>query len=90
MSRRRPRQPRPRFQATYQGKPLSRWSLPPSGVRYSLTFELILAARWRGISDAMMEALPIEDQGRVLAAYRTAMHLEAVQIHHPMGQKKQR
>jgi len=59
-------------------------------VRFSLNFELILAARWRGLSDAAMEALTIEDQGRVLAAYRTAMHLEAVQIHHPIGKKRRR
>jgi hypothetical protein len=49
-----------------------------------------MAARWRGLSDDAMEALPLESQGRVLAAYRTAMHLEAVQTHHPIGQKKRR
>jgi hypothetical protein len=59
-------------------------------VRYSLNFELILAARWRGLSDEYFESLPIEGQARVLAAYRTAMHLEAVQVHHPPGQKKRR
>jgi hypothetical protein len=75
---------------TYLGRPLSRWSLPPSGVRYSLNFELVLAARWRGLSDEHFEALPLEGQARTLAAYRTAMQLEAVQTHHPMGQKKRR
>ena len=59
-------------------------------MRYSLAFELILAARWRGLSDEYFDSLPQESQGRVLAAYRTAMHLEAVQIHHPMGEKKRR
>ncbi len=75
---------------TYQGRPLSRWSLPPSGVRYALAFELILAARWRGLSDEQFDSLPPDSQARVLAAYRTAMHLEAVQVHHPMGRKKRR
>jgi len=59
-------------------------------VRYSLSFELILAARWRGLTDEAMDALPQENQARVLAAYRTAMLLEAVQVHHPVGQKKRR
>ena len=51
---------------------------------------MILAARWRGISDETMEAMPLESQGRVLAAYRTAMMIEAVQVHHPMSEKKRR
>lgn len=49
-----------------------------------------MAARWRGLTDEYFESLPIERQARVLAAYRTAMTLEAVQAHHPMGQKKRR
>jgi len=49
-----------------------------------------MAARWRGLTDEYFESLPIESQARVLAAYRTAMMLEAVQAHHPMGQKKRR
>lgn len=49
-----------------------------------------MAARWRGLSDELMESLPQDSQGRILAAYRTAMLLEAVQAHHPMGQKKRR
>jgi hypothetical protein len=64
--------------------------LPSSGVRYSLTFELILAARWRGLSDETMEALPLESQARVLAAYRTALHLEAVQAHYPDEKRRRR
>lgn len=49
-----------------------------------------MAAKWRNLSDEAMEALPLESQGRVLAAYRTAMRLEAVQNHHPMSEKKRR
>ena len=51
---------------------------------------MILAARWRGISDEYMDSLPIESQARVLAAYRTALHLEAVQAHHPPNEKRRR
>lgn len=49
-----------------------------------------MAARWRGLSDEAMDSLPLDSQARVLAAYRTAMQLEAVQVHHPPGQKKRR
>lgn len=59
-------------------------------MRYNLTFELILAARWRGLTDEYFDALPLESQARTLAAYRTAMHLEAVQVHHPPNHKKRR
>jgi hypothetical protein len=55
-----------------------------------LTLELILAARWRGLSDEQFETLPLNGQARVLAAYRTAMLIEAVQTHHPPNQKKRR
>lgn len=49
-----------------------------------------MAARWRGLSDEAMDALPLDSQGRILAAYRTAQRLEAVQAHHPIGRKKRR
>lgn len=59
-------------------------------MRYNLVFELIMAARWRGLSDEAMDSLPLDSQARVLAAYRTAMQLEAVQVHHPIDKKKRR
>lgn len=52
--------------------------LPAGHVRYSLLFETIMAARWRGLSDAQFEALPPDGQARILAAYRTASRIEAI------------
>lgn len=68
----------PFFQATYWGRDIARISLPGSGIRYNLLFEMILAARWRGLSDEQFEALPPDGQARILAAYRTAMRIDAI------------
>ena len=64
--------------------------MPRSGVTFSLSFEMILAGRWRGISDEAMDALPVSRQIMILAAHRTAMMLEAVQAHHPIEERRSR
>ena len=51
---------------------------------------MILAGRWRGISDEAMDALPVSRQIMILAAHRTAMLLEAVQAHHPIEERRSR
>jgi hypothetical protein len=69
---------------------LSRYSLPSSGVSYSLVFEMILAAKWRGLSDEQLDALPLDSQVRILAAYRASQALEAVQQAYPRHVKRRR
>lgn len=68
----------PRFQATYRGRDIARIDLPSSGVRYTLLFEMIMAARWRGLTDEQFDALPPDAQARTLAAYRTAMRIDTI------------
>lgn len=53
--------------------------LPRSGVRYSLTLEWFLAARWAGLSwFDEFDHLDGEDMAFVVAAYRTHAQIEAV------------
>ena len=52
--------------------------VPRSKARYSLLFEALEAARWRGLSDQAFDALALEDKARVIAHYRVSTRLEAV------------
>lgn len=52
--------------------------VPRSKARYSALFEALEAARWRGISDAAYDTLPLAEQARLLAHYRVSTRLDAV------------
>ncbi|KPV48012.1 hypothetical protein SE17_40355, partial [Kouleothrix aurantiaca] len=65
---------------TYAGKDLWSRSLdPPAGkIRYSAEYELLEAARWRGLTWQDFDALEGDDQALIIAHYRTAQRLAAV------------
>lgn len=52
--------------------------MPGSGIRYSESYAWHEAARWRGLSDAQMEAMDGDRQARVIAQWETALQIEAV------------
>lgn len=52
--------------------------VPRSKVRYSLLFEALEAARWRGLSDRAYDALDIDAKARLIAHYRVHHQIEAV------------
>ena len=52
--------------------------MPRSGAQYGALFEIMEAARWRGLSDAQFEALDALDQARLVAHFRVHHQLEAV------------
>lgn len=52
--------------------------MPRSGARYGAVFEVLEAARWRGLSDEAFAALDPHDQARIVAHYRAHHQLEAV------------
>jgi hypothetical protein len=69
----------PCFRATFRGRSVFAYrNLPRSGVKYSLFFESLEAARWRGIDDLAWDSLGADDKARLIAHYRVHMQIEAV------------
>lgn len=63
-------------------------NIPRSGIRYSLFFESLEAARWRGIDDLTWDSLGPDDKARLIAHYRTHQQIEAVLAHEQARQAK--
>lgn len=53
--------------------------MPRSGLTYSATLELILAAVWAGYApDTFTETLDLDWQARIVAAYRVQNQMEGI------------
>lgn len=84
----------PPFRPTYKGRDLFHPSLdPPSGLlQFDPSYELLRAARWRGLSWQAFDALSSDEQALTIAEYRIEMRYQAVDSweHRPAAVKKRK
>lgn len=66
------------FKATFRGRDVFSIRVPRSGAKYSLLFECMEAAHWRGLTDQQFAEMDPFEQARVVAHFRTHHQLEAV------------
>lgn len=63
--------------------------LPRSGTRYAVLFEWALACRWWGIDWAQFNSYDGDDMAFLIAVYRTAQQIEAVEAWQHAREAKQ-
>lgn len=68
----------PPFRATFRGRDIFSIPVPRSGAQYGALYEVMEAARWRGLTDAQFDALDADSQARIVAHFRVHHQLEAV------------
>lgn len=63
---------------TFRGRDVFSIRVPRSGAQYSLLFECMEAAHWRGLTDEQFALLIPFEQARIIAHYRAHHRLESV------------
>lgn len=76
------------FSVRFRGLPLTAWKLPDSGVRMGSLLEMREAARFALVPWHEFCALSEDQQGGIIAHYRTITLLKAVETHTTIEEQK--
>lgn len=77
----------PRFKATWRGLDIFSYHLPPL-VKYTDALALPLTAHWHGMPWEDFKVLETDEQEFLIAVYKTANQLDAVQSYYPAKRRK--